>query len=78
MDSETKLCVFFDGSRGCTILKRRCIGTSNSCAFQKTYEQFIADRDKSILMNRRKGKCTNCEYVNVPCQLSTEHVSVND
>lgn len=57
-------CVFHS-SGYCTILSEtECTGTRSKllCSFRKTYQEFEADRNAAISLNRLKGNCNKCKY----------------
>lgn len=64
-------CWFFRKTKHCYILVgRKCNGTDIDCSFYKTFKQFQRERDRAILINRRKFNCEHCKYNPVPCELS--------
>lgn len=74
-------CRFFTGSkfRPCAILiGEQCNGENEKCSFFKTEEQFDNERDRAILLNRRKGNCLKCKYASYACALSSEGNSFED
>lgn len=74
-------CRFFTGSkfRSCGILVgEQCDGKNEKCSFFKTEEQFDDERDRAILLNRRKENCSKCKYTSCACALSSEGNSFED
>ncbi|MCM1223567.1 MAG: hypothetical protein NC548_54880 [Lachnospiraceae bacterium] len=45
----------------------KCDGKNEKCSFFKTREKYFEDYNKAIEINRRKGNCENCKYVNARC-----------
>lgn len=69
--SENEKCVFADFEGFCKALSEvRCHGTNTSCSFYKTEIQLNEALNRSILLNRMKGKCLKCKYRDKPCELS--------
>lgn len=71
---ENEICMFSANKAGsfCKILVgEKCDGRNKCCSFWKTEEQFTAERDRAIILNRRRGNCLKCQYMGA-CKLSTE------
>lgn len=74
-------CRFFTGNKlcSCTILVgTSCDGKNQNCSFFKTEEQFDDERDRAILINRKKRNCQQCKYVSHACTLSNEKTNFED
>lgn len=69
MKDESKC--FFCGVGGvCGILeKTMCNGDHIHCSFYKTEKQYTEERNRAILLNRKKGYCKSCKYVAIKCEL---------
>lgn len=71
--NDEKYCVFSSQAGTCTILKDvRCDGGKTDCGFFKTYEEYVLERNRAIKLNRAKGNCEKCIYVNMKCELIPE------
>ncbi|MDE5582489.1 MAG: hypothetical protein K2J08_02115 [Ruminococcus sp.] len=65
-----KLCRFSGTGNYCQILVDvRCCGSDELCKFRKTDKQFREERNKAILINRKKHNCNSCRYMKTPCRL---------
>lgn len=72
---KNEICTFAVGKVGfCKILVgEKCDGRNKFCSFRKTDEQFQAERDKAISLNRKRGNYPKCRYMMADfCRLSTE------
>ncbi|MDE6847798.1 MAG: hypothetical protein K2J44_00405 [Ruminococcus sp.] len=70
---EEEICRFVGLGKYCQILVGvKCRGTDELCKFRKTENQFKAERDRAILINRAKHNCNKCKYMRTPCRLSSE------
>lgn len=66
-------CHFLRGDGSCAVLRVDFCCDSKHCSFYKTSAQFEADRDKAILLCRKKGLCRKCIYTDgQPCKLRRE------
>lgn len=63
-------CTFSQNSWCGALSSTQCDGLNTACSFYKTKKQFTEDRNRAIMLNRRKGNCTDCKYVSAPCELS--------
>lgn len=78
---KDEICMFSAGQTGnfCKILVgEKCDGKNHCCSFWKTEEQFQAERDKAITLNRMRGNCLKCRYMGDFCKLSTEEKVVSN
>lgn len=73
MSSE---CIFKSAvkTNSCTILHAMCteMNQKRRCRFCKTEKQFAEERDRAILINRKKGNCDLCKYRNGRCKTGGE------
>lgn len=70
---EDEKCRFVGTNRYCQILVGvQCRGTDELCKFYKTEKQFQQERDRAILINRKKCNCNKCKYMGTSCRLSSE------
>lgn len=61
-------CRFQTDKHSCKILSfTECDGMDKSCGFFKTEEQYIAEYNRAVALNRAKGNCSNCKYQKKPC-----------
>ncbi|MDE6780957.1 MAG: hypothetical protein K2J40_05815 [Ruminococcus sp.] len=73
---KEEICRFSGTSSYCQILVGvKCLGTDELCKFHKTEEQFQKERNRAILVNRKKYNCNRCRYMGIPCRLSSEEGS---
>lgn len=64
-----KKCIFARPDGECGVLVDTCCyGINTECSFYKTKEQYIADRNCAIEINRAKGNCDNCRYYGKRCE----------
>lgn len=78
---EDEICTFVSDRMGsfCKILVgEKCDGKNKCCSFWKTEEQFQAERDKAIALNRERGNCLKCKYMGAFCKMSTEEAVVDN
>lgn len=68
-----EVCVFARPTGNCSALRDTvCNGKDKNCSFYKTEKQYIADRNRAVRLNRRKGLCDRCPYHTNKCRLLTE------
>lgn len=73
MTEENETCYFLTPGKlnKCSILNEQCTGTRSRqvCHFHKTEKEFFADRNRSIEINRKSGRCARCKYKSKPCEI---------
>lgn len=73
MEKDKDLCYFYSpkAEMNCSVLNTCCTGTRSRklCHFYKTEREFYEDRNKSIELNRKKGRCDKCKYKSQKCEL---------
>lgn len=73
---KEKICKFSGTSSYCQILVGvKCRGTDELCKFRKTKKQFQEERNRAILVNRKKYNCNKCKYMGTPCRLGSKEGS---
>ena len=60
-------CIFYKFNRCQLLTVNRC--DPNGCSFFKTEAQFEKSRNEAIALNRQKGNCDKCKYMNIRCKL---------
>lgn len=75
MNEEKETCYFLTPGKlnKCSILNEQCTGTRSRqlCSFHKTEKEFFEARNRSVEINRARGKCAHCKYSNRPCEIIT-------
>lgn len=65
-----KTCYFCGDNGECgALMNCYCAGINYDCKFYKTEEQYIAERNRAVEINRAKGNCDNCKYRSVKCAI---------
>ena len=76
MSEEIEKCRYVNLKRNVCVLlaDTQCTGTRapELCKFHKTDKEYIASRDRAILINREKGNCQKCKYQKLACMTSEE------
>lgn len=75
MSGEVEKCYFLSDRKKNTcdlLINTKCTGTRSIklCSFRKTEQEFIAEQDYAIALNRSKGNCDRCKYQKNPCRIS--------
>ena len=60
-------CFFKDKDGVCDAMHTYCRHDYEHCSFYKSEKQYYHERNRAILLNRKKGNCANCKYVQVQC-----------
>ena len=70
MKKNDTTCYFLNFNGICTAKHGEfCDHNYKRCCFYKTEKQYIEDRNRAIILNRKHGNCEKCKYVAVKCQL---------
>ncbi|WP_303834672.1 hypothetical protein [Ruminococcus flavefaciens] len=73
MNDDKESCYFFNPGKinSCSILNHPCDITKSRqlCSFHKTELQYYQDRNRAVELNRQKGNCSKCKYMDFQCDI---------
>lgn len=79
MKKNDTTCYFLNFNGICTAKHGEfCDHNYKHCCFYKTEQQYIEDRNRAIILNRKHGNCEKCKYVAVKCQLIPDKSNDNN